>query len=76
MWKKRLQEDITAAFQYVKGAFKRAGEGFAASSGGDSPKKLKLEEGRFKLAIGKKFFAMSVVRRWTRLPGEVVDAPC
>lgn len=36
---------------------------------------FKLKEGGFGLAIRKKFFSMSVVRDWKKLPREVVKIP-
>ncbi|PKU37788.1 hypothetical protein llap_11906 [Limosa lapponica baueri] len=77
--KRRLWGDLIAAFQYLKGVYRRDGEGllmreYSDSTMGDG---FELKEGRFRLDIRKKFFTLrsKVVRHWSRLPREVVDAP-
>ncbi|KFQ77417.1 hypothetical protein N337_13044, partial [Phoenicopterus ruber ruber] len=75
--KTRLQGDLIAAFQYLKGAYKKDGEKLFSRACCDRTRGngFKLEEGRFRLGIRKKFFTMRVVKHQNRLPREVTEAP-
>jgi len=75
--KRRLWGDLIVAFQYLKGVYKKAGEGLFTRACRDRTRgnAFKLKEGRFRLDIRKKFFTVRVVRHWHRLPREAVDAP-
>jgi len=72
-----LREDPVAAFQYLKGAYRKAGEGLFTRPCNDRTRgnEFKLKEGRFRLDIRKKFFTKRVVRHLHSLPREAVSAP-
>ena len=74
--KRRLQRDPIAAFQYLKGSYKKAGEGLFTRICSDRKRGngFKLKDGRFRLDIRKKYFTVRVLRHWNRLPREVTDA--
>ncbi|PKU47852.1 hypothetical protein llap_1832 [Limosa lapponica baueri] len=75
--KRRLRGALLAAFQYLKGTYTKDEEGLFVRKRSDKMRGngFKLKEGKFRLDIRKKFFAVRVVRHWNRLPREVVDAP-
>jgi len=74
--KRRLQGDLTAAFQYLKGAYRKDGENICSRACCNRTRSngFKLREGRFRLGRRKKVFTMSVVKHWHRFPREVVEA--
>ena len=75
--KRRFWGDLLAAFQYLKGTYKKDGGRLFTKACSDRTRgnNFKLKEGRFKWNVRKKFFTVRVVRHWNRLPKEVVDAP-
>ena len=62
--KRRLWGDLLAAFQYLKGAYRKDGEGLFIRECSDKRRGngFKLKKGRFRLDIRKKFFTWKVVR--------------
>ena len=77
MEKRKLNGDLIAAFQYLKGAYKKARERLFTRACSEKTRGngFKLEEGRFRLDIRQKFLTMRIVRHWQRLPRGAVDAP-
>ncbi|GAB0184181.1 hypothetical protein GRJ2_000883400 [Grus japonensis] len=75
--KRRLWGDLIVAFQYLRRACRKAGEGLFMRECSDRTRGngFKLKEGQFRLDVRKKCFTVGVVRHWNRLPREVVDAP-
>jgi len=75
--KRRLWGDLIAAFQYLKGAYRKDGKNIFSRACCDRTRSngFKLREDRFRLDRSKKFFMIKVVKRWNRLPREVVEAP-
>lgn len=75
--KRRPWEDLIVAFQYLKGAYRKDGEGLFIRAYSDRTRGngFKLAEDRFRLDIKIKFFTVREVRHRNRLPSKVVDAP-
>ena len=75
--KRRLLGDLAAAFQSLKGPYRKPGKelfirAYSIIMKGND---FKLEEGTFRLDNRKKFFTVRGVKHWNRLHRDVVDAP-
>ncbi len=75
--KRRLQGDLTVAFQYLKGSYSKKEDKLFSRVCCDRTRGngLKLKESRFRLDIRKKSFTVRVVRNWKKLPRDAVDNP-
>jgi len=75
--KRRLQGHLLAAFQYLKGVYKKTGEGLFTRACSDRTRTngFKVKEDSFILDLRNKFFTVRVVRPCNRWPREFVDVP-
>ena len=76
--KRRLWCDLIAAFQYLKGAYKREGNQLfeRVDNSRTRGNGFKLKEGRFKLDVMEKLFTMrTVVKVLEQVAQRDVDAP-
>ena len=72
-----LWRDLIVVCQYLERAYRKAGEGLfrRVCSNRTRGNGFKLNKGRLRLDIRKKFFTVRVVGHWNRLHSEVVDVP-
>ncbi|KAK4824247.1 LOW QUALITY PROTEIN: hypothetical protein QYF61_012513 [Mycteria americana] len=75
--KRRLQGDLIAAFQYLKGAYKKDGGRLFTRACSDRTRgnSFKLKVSRLRLDIRKKLFTVMLVRHWNRLPEKLWMPP-
>ena len=74
---RKLQGDLTVAFQNLKGVYKKDGDRLFSRVCSDSTRGsgFQLKEGQPRLDIRKTFVTTEVVKHWHRFPREAVGAP-
>jgi len=70
-----MRKGLTAAFPYPKGSYRKERGRLFSRICCDKTRRngFKLNKGRFRLNIRKKFVTVRVVREWNRLPRDVID---
>ena len=69
--KRRLWRHLIAAFQYLKGSYKKEGDRLFIRVCCVRTNGFKLKEGRLRSDIRKNVFTLRAVRHWKRLPREL-----
>jgi len=72
--KRRLQDGLIAAFLYLKGSSRKEGDRLFSRVCRTRGNSFKHKQGRFRLDIRKKSFAVRVVKHGNRLPRDVIGA--
>ena len=68
--KRRLWGNLIVTFQYVKGPYRKDGEGLFIQACSDRTRSngFKLKKERFRLHVRKEFFTQSAMRQWKSCP--------
>lgn len=77
VWRRRLRGELIALHNFLR---RGSGDGDATpcsliTDDRKCKNSTKLGQGRFRLDVSKKLFAMRVVKHWHRPPREAVDVP-